>query len=139
VRSIKGLAILVAMMLITAGCGARLTKAQLAKAAAGGGQNVSTGAGSADEGAAAGGDQTAAGGSAASGGGGGTAGGAAGGSAGKAAGGGQAQGGAGSCGATGGNSDVGVTADKITLANVSLLTGPVPGLFKGAGDGPGQE
>ena len=28
-----------------------------------------------------------------------------------------------------------MTADKITLANVSLLTGPVPGLFKGAKDG----
>jgi len=48
----------------------------------------------------------------------------------------QAQGGgASSCGANGGNTDVGVTSDKITLANVSLLTGPVPGLFKGAKDG----
>ena len=39
VRSIKAMAIVVAMMLVTAGCGARLSKAQLAKAAAGGGQN----------------------------------------------------------------------------------------------------
>jgi ABC-type branched-subunit amino acid transport system substrate-binding protein len=43
-----------------------------------------------------------------------------------------AGGGASSCGAAGGATDVGVANDKVTLGNVSLLTGPVPGLFKGA-------
>src|SRR5947209_4193430 len=133
VRSIKVAAILVAMMLVTAACGARLTKAELAKAAGSGGQNVSAGAAGADESGAAASDQGAAAAGAAAGA---SAGGSAGGTAGKAGGGAsQAAGGAGACGSTGGNSDVGVTADKITLANVSLLTGPVPGLFKGAKDG----
>src|SRR4029077_18630162 len=104
VRSIKGTAIVVAMMLVTAGCGARLSKAQLAKAAAGGGQNVSCGATGGDQGAALGGDQTAAGGNTASGGGGGATSGAGGAAAGKAGSGGQAQGAASACGATGGNS-----------------------------------
>src|SRR3954449_3573539 len=135
VRSIKMAAIVVVMMLVTAGCGARLSKAQLAKAAAGGGQNVSSGAAGADEGAASGADQTAAGGSSGSGGGGGAASAAGGAAAGRSAAGGQAQGAASSCGASGGNSDVGVTGDKVTVGNVSLLTGPVPGLFKGAKDG----
>src|SRR5436309_5478803 len=89
VRSIKVAAILVAMMLVSAGCGARLTKAQLAKAAAGGGQNLSVGAAAGDEGAAAGGDQGSATGSGSTAGGGG-AGTAAGGAAGKSAGGQQA-------------------------------------------------
>jgi ABC-type branched-subunit amino acid transport system substrate-binding protein len=135
VRSMKMAAILLAMMLISAGCGARLSKSQLAKAAAGGGQNVSSGGATTDEGGATTGDQ----GTGASGGGstaaGGSSGGASGGSATKSGGGGAAVGVASSCGANGGNTDVGVTADKITLANVSLLTGPVPGLFKGAKDG----
>src|SRR5207253_3335634 len=60
---------------------------------------------------------------------------ASGGAASKTAAAGAAQGAASSCGASGGSSDVGVTADKITLGNVSLLTGPVPGLFKGAVSG----
>src|SRR5205807_5337247 len=81
VRSLKVAAVLVAMMLVSAGCGARLSKSQLAKAAAGGGQTVSAGGLALDEGGA-GGDQaaTAGGGGAA----GGATGGAAGGTAGKA-------------------------------------------------------
>jgi ABC-type branched-subunit amino acid transport system substrate-binding protein len=134
VRSIKVAAILVAMMLVSAGCGARLTKAQLAKAAAGGGQAVSTGGGTGDETATGTADQTGASGGGSTAGGGGSTG-AAVGSTNKSGAGSQAQGGATSCGANGGNTDVGVTSDKITLANVSLLTGPVPGLFKGAKDG----
>jgi ABC-type branched-subunit amino acid transport system substrate-binding protein len=35
-------------------------------------------------------------------------------------------------GGNGGATDVGVTADSITVANVSDLSGPVPGLFQGA-------
>ena len=133
VRSIKVAAILVAMSLVTAACGARLTKAELARAAGSGGQNVSVGAlGAGDSGATSADQGSAAGGST----GGATAGGSAGGSTSKSGGGtSQAQAGGGGCTPQGGNSDVGVTADKITVANVSLLTGPVPGLFKGAKDG----
>src|SRR5436305_15205829 len=92
VRSMNGAAILVAMMLVSAGCGARLSKSQLAKAAAGGGQNLSVGAVGADESGAAGGDQAAGAGGAGAAGGAGGAGGASGGAAGKAAGGGPGQG-----------------------------------------------
>ncbi|MEX2292647.1 MAG: ABC transporter substrate-binding protein [Acidimicrobiales bacterium] len=35
-------------------------------------------------------------------------------------------------GGNGGDTDVGVTVDKIILGNVSTLSGPVPGLFRGA-------
>ena len=38
-------------------------------------------------------------------------------------------------GGTGGSTDIGVTADAITVANISILTGPVPGLFAGAPKG----
>ncbi len=136
VRSMKVAATLVAMMLVGASCGARLSKAQLARAASsGGGQRVSASASGDQTGAdtGTGGEQAAGGGSTSSGG---TSGGATGGGSTKTAAagtGGGAQ--ASSCGAAGGAADVGVTNDSITLGNVSLLTGPVPGLFKGAKDG----
>ena len=38
-------------------------------------------------------------------------------------------------GGNGGATDVGVTADSISVANISILTGPVPGLFAGAPKG----
>ena len=38
-------------------------------------------------------------------------------------------------GGNGGSTDIGVTADSITVANISILTGPVPGLFAGAPKG----
>ena len=38
-------------------------------------------------------------------------------------------------GGNGGATDVGVTADQITLGNVSSLSGPIPGLFEGAING----
>src|SRR5204862_8117681 len=51
-----------------------------------------------------------------------------------AAAGGAAQGG-GFSGNNGGNTDVGVTGNSITVSNVSILSGPVPGLFAGALNG----
>ena len=117
-----------AMMLVASACGARLSGKELAEANGRGARAVSAGAasdlqGGSEQAAGAGGAGAAGGGAGASGGG----------SQGKAATGGtQAAGGASSCGAAGGATDVGVTANSISLGNVSLLTGPVPGLFRGA-------
>jgi branched-chain amino acid transport system substrate-binding protein len=133
VRSFKLAAVLLAMMLVSAACGARLSKAQLAQAASSGGQRVSAGSGG-DTGPAAAdtGGGTAAGVAGGPAGGGAAGGGTGGGGTGPKAAAGVAPAASANCGASGGNSDVGVTGNSITLGNVSLQTGPVPGLFQGA-------
>ncbi|HEX6395174.1 MAG TPA: ABC transporter substrate-binding protein [Acidimicrobiales bacterium] len=143
-------AVLAAVCLLAAGCGARLSKAQieaLNQAGTGVGAGASGNAGSASGSSGTGGSGTASG-STASGSGGASTGGA-----GSAAGGGSsggtgavAAGGGGGGGASGGltaaggkvctasaqSHDPGVSASEIDVGNVSTLTGPVPGLFLGA-------
>jgi ABC-type branched-subunit amino acid transport system substrate-binding protein len=134
-------ATLVALALVGSGCGARLTKAQLAAAHSNNAGGVAAGAS---------GDATAtdAGGGAVSGGAQGSTGGAAGGATGGAAatagraataggggGGAAAAGGGAVCPSGAASSDPGVSANSIALGNVSTLTGPVPGIFLGAAHG----
>jgi ABC-type branched-subunit amino acid transport system substrate-binding protein len=124
-------------LLTAAACGSRASNAQkleaLRGAASGGAQGGGGGTGTGDA-AGAGGqaDLTggAGGGAAAAGAGG------AGGGTGAATGAGAAAArNAAPAGGNGGATDVGVTGDSLTVANVSILTGPVPGLFAGAVNG----
>jgi ABC-type branched-subunit amino acid transport system substrate-binding protein len=121
------------MMLVAGACGARLTGKELADANGGRASGVSAGSASDLEGGNA--QAADAGNASGAGAAGGASGAGAAGSQGSRGAGGGAQaagGGSSSCGAGGGATDIGVAGDKITLGNVSLLTGPVPGLFKGA-------
>ena len=129
----------VVLALAAAGCGSRTTRAQKLEAL-GAGRNGGASAGnenlggdvgpggSTDNGAAAAGPN----GATSSGGGGATAAASNGNS-----GGGSSPGGpkGGFSGDNGGSTDVGVTGNSITVSNVSILTGPVPGLFAGAFNG----
>ena len=136
-------AVLVGVALMAAACGARANRSQVSAAArlyggGAGGGGLAPGQAGADSGGGAGGGggalspgQAPAG--AGSGGAGAATGAAA--SAGGAAG---AGGGPGSTlppGGNGGATDVGVTGNSVTVANISILTGPVPGLFAGAVNG----
>jgi ABC-type branched-subunit amino acid transport system substrate-binding protein len=127
----------VVLALTTAACGSRTTRAQKLEAlgsgrngsAGAGNENlvgVEGGAGGTDAGTAAGANGTSAGGGAP---------GAAGSNAKAGGGASTAAGGGGFHGDNGGNTDIGVTGNSITVSNVSILTGPVPGLFAGALNG----
>ena len=113
-------------LVLVAACGSRASKVQIEEALAGGGTGggrtisangtaAATGTGTNGTGAATQGDST-------------------GGAAGAAATG-DPSANAAPEGGNGGATDVGVTADSITVANISILTGPVPGLFAGAPKG----
>ena len=152
-RACRLLAVTSCLSMLAAGCGARLSKQQFDAATSGG---SGTGAGAGTVGGVSAGDQTAStepGGAAATPGGatattvtgGGTQAGApvkgatattakAGGAQAAATGGGATATTA-APGDNGGATDTGVTANSITVANISTITGPVPGLFAGAVNG----
>ena len=123
-----------AALLLVAACGSRANQAQINEALGAGGGGTGTGRTANATGTGTAGGPT--GGSAA-----GSTGGAASGGPSDAAGANPAAGGgtdaaaAAPDGGNGGATDVGVTADSITVANISILTGPVPGLFAGAPKG----
>jgi len=122
--------VLVALALVASACGARVSEEQRAAAVGGGpaggavtgGADGATGAvGSQDGGTTSGGGEVAGAGDAGSA---------------ATGGGGDAGGGTTATtlppGGNGGATDVGVTADQITVGNIATLSGPVPGLFQGA-------
>jgi len=137
VKRLQATALMAALVL--AGCGARLTPEQLKAAGTGvaaNGQPTGSTAVNAGDASAPGADTTASGATAAGADtGGATAQSGANGATAPDAGGAQ-QAAAGStaapAGGNGGATDIGVTADSITLGNVATLSGPVPGLFQGA-------
>jgi ABC-type branched-subunit amino acid transport system substrate-binding protein len=123
-------ALMVAMAILLTACGARVTESQIAaadRAASGGGLAPARGA-TTDLGTAAAGTVGAAGGTTAAGTSGAGSSATSPGSAGQAA---RAAAGA-FTGNNGGATDVGVSADQITLGAVATLSGPVPGLFQGS-------
>ena len=137
VRSIRVAFALLAMMLVSTACGARLSSKDLAAA-----RRSATGIG-VTAGEASGGQSTDTGGTAGSAGGTGAASGATVGGAASAGGGAKAAAGAAAASSTGGatcksgtpSSDPGVSATEIHFGNVSTTGGPVPGIFAGARDG----
>ena len=140
-RNIRIVVAAVAVVALAGACGARVTDEQRAAAVGGGQQTVGVGGGGGSGSGDAAGDLApgetpavdpatgeAAGGGDAGGEGGPGAGAAGGGSA-------DAPASPAPAGGNGGATDVGVTADSITLGTIATLSGPVPGLFQGAAIG----
>jgi ABC-type branched-subunit amino acid transport system substrate-binding protein len=129
-RSVTSLALVSAIALIAAGCGSRVDddQAQAELLQDFGGRGIAAGGVDTTSNTVGGGPQ----GAGTTGGGAGTR--AAGGPAGAGATTGGATGGSapGAARSVGGATDIGVTASEIRIGNVSTLTGPVPGLFRGA-------